>query len=65
MTHTKIDFIVKYLPEYEAKCKKALTQGSRAQMELLDEKNQRSKISWQGPCKHKFSIKLDGILYPD
>jgi hypothetical protein len=29
--------------------KKALTRGSRAQMELFDEKNRRSKISWQGP----------------
>jgi hypothetical protein len=34
----KIDFIVKYLREYEAICKKALTHGSRAQMELFDEK---------------------------
>jgi hypothetical protein len=37
--HKKIDFIVEYLREYEAMCKKALTRGSRAQMELFDEKN--------------------------
>jgi hypothetical protein len=43
--HKKIDFIVEYLREYKATCKKALTLGSRAQMELFDEKNQRSKIS--------------------
>jgi hypothetical protein len=41
----KMDFIVEYLREYEAICKKALTWGSRAQMELFDEKNRRSKIS--------------------
>jgi hypothetical protein len=40
-----IDFIVEYLCEYEAICKKALTRISGAQMELFDEKNQRSKIS--------------------
>jgi hypothetical protein len=43
--HKKIDFIVEYLREYEAICKKALTRGSVAQMELFDEKNRRSKIS--------------------
>jgi hypothetical protein len=43
--HKKIDFIVEYLREYEVICKKALTRGSRAQMELFDEKNRRSKIS--------------------
>jgi hypothetical protein len=36
--HKKIDFIVEYLRKYEAICKKALTRGSRAQMELFDEK---------------------------
>jgi hypothetical protein len=36
---------------YEAICKKALTSVSGAQMELFDEKNQRSKISWQGSFK--------------
>jgi hypothetical protein len=40
----KIDFIVEYLREYEVICKKALTRWPRAQMELFDEKNQRSKI---------------------
>jgi hypothetical protein len=40
----KINFIVEYLREYEDICKKALTRGSRAQKELFDEKNQRSKI---------------------
>jgi hypothetical protein len=43
--HKKIYFIIEYLREYEAICKKALTLGSRAQMELFDEKNRRSKIS--------------------
>jgi hypothetical protein len=42
--HKKIDFIVEYLREYKAICKKALTRGSRAQMELFDEKNRRLKI---------------------
>jgi hypothetical protein len=43
--HKKIDFIVEYLREYEVICKKALPCGARAQMELFDEKNRRSKIS--------------------
>jgi hypothetical protein len=42
LTNKKVDFIVEYLPEYEALCKKALTRVSGAQMELF-EKNQRSK----------------------
>jgi hypothetical protein len=41
----KIDFIVEYLFEYEVVCKKALTPGPRAQMELFDEKKRRLKIS--------------------
>jgi hypothetical protein len=41
----KFDLIVEYLREYKAICKKALTHGSRAQIELFDEKNRRSKIS--------------------
>jgi hypothetical protein len=45
LTTKKVDFIVEYLCEYEAICKKALTRESGAQMELFDEKNQRSKIS--------------------
>jgi hypothetical protein len=40
----EVDFIVKNLREYEAICKKALIGVSGAQMELFDEKNQRSKI---------------------
>jgi hypothetical protein len=40
----KIDFIVEYFREYEAICKKALTRGSRAQMELFDEKNMRKNM---------------------
>jgi hypothetical protein len=51
LTTKKVDFIVEYLREYEVICKKALTRVSGAQMELFDEKNQRSKISWQGPLK--------------
>jgi hypothetical protein len=34
----KVDFIVEYLREYEAICKKALTRVSGTQMEFLDEK---------------------------
>jgi hypothetical protein len=49
--HNKIDFIVEYLREFEAICKKVLAPGSGAQMELFDEKIRRSKISWQGPFK--------------
>jgi hypothetical protein len=49
--HKKIDFLVEYLREYEKICKKALTRRSGAQKELFDEKNRRSKISWQGPFK--------------
>jgi hypothetical protein len=45
LTTTKMDFIVEYLCKYEAIYKKALTCGSRAQMELFDERNRRSKIS--------------------
>jgi hypothetical protein len=41
----KVDFLVEYLREYEAICKKALTRGSGAQMEFFDGKNRRSKIS--------------------
>jgi hypothetical protein len=44
--HQTNDFIVEYLREYEAICKKALTRVSGAQMELFYEKNQKSKISW-------------------
>jgi hypothetical protein len=44
LTTKKVDFIVEYLREYKAICKKALTGVSGAQMELYDEKNQRSKI---------------------
>jgi hypothetical protein len=35
--HKKIDFIVEYLCEFEAICKKALARGSGAQMGLFDE----------------------------
>jgi hypothetical protein len=45
LTTKKVDFIVEYLREYEAICKKALTRESGAQMELFKEKNQRLKIS--------------------
>jgi hypothetical protein len=38
LTTKKVDFIVEYLFEYEAICKKALTRVSGAQMELFDEK---------------------------
>jgi hypothetical protein len=51
LTTKKVEFIVEYLRKYKAICKKALTCVSGAQLELFDEKNQRSKISWQGPFK--------------
>jgi hypothetical protein len=38
LTTKKVDFIVKYLREYEAICKKASTRESGTQMELFDEK---------------------------
>jgi hypothetical protein len=38
LTTKKVDFLVEYLQDYEAICKKALTRGSVAQMELFDEK---------------------------
>jgi hypothetical protein len=44
-------------------CKKALTLISRAQIELFDKKNQRSKISWHCPSKglshsvHRFLLR--------
>jgi hypothetical protein len=41
LTTKKFDFIVEYLREYEATCKKALTRESGAQMKLFDEKTQR------------------------
>jgi hypothetical protein len=41
--HKKIDFIVEYLREYEAICKKAIILWSRAQMELFDEKKPEAK----------------------
>jgi hypothetical protein len=34
---------------------KALTRVSGAQIELFDEKNQRSEISWQGPFNRRVS----------
>jgi hypothetical protein len=37
--HQNIDFIVEYLREFEAICKKALAHGSGAHIELFDEKN--------------------------
>jgi hypothetical protein len=36
--HKKFDFIVEYLREYEAICKKALTRGSRARWSCLMKK---------------------------
>jgi hypothetical protein len=38
LTTKKVDFIVEYLCEYEAICKKALTRESGAQMEFFGEK---------------------------
>jgi hypothetical protein len=45
------DFLVEYLGEFEAICKKASTRLSGAQVGLFDEKNPRSKISWHYPFK--------------
>jgi hypothetical protein len=44
LTTKTVDFLVEYLSEYKAICKKALTRGSGAQLEMFDEKNWRSKI---------------------
>jgi hypothetical protein len=49
--HKKIDCIVEYLREYEAICKKALTRGSRAQVELFDEKTVGRKSRDSVPLK--------------
>jgi hypothetical protein len=43
LTTKKGDFIVEYLREYEAICKKALIRVSGAQMELFDEKTRGRK----------------------
>jgi hypothetical protein len=43
LTTKKVEFIVEYLREYEAICKKALTRVSEAQMELFDEKTRGRK----------------------
>jgi hypothetical protein len=49
---TKIgEYKVNLLREYWSILKKALTRVSGAYGELFDEKNQRSKISCQGPFK--------------
>jgi hypothetical protein len=39
LTTKKVNFKVECLCKYEAICKKALAQGSGAQMELFDEKS--------------------------
>jgi hypothetical protein len=51
MGFTKDRFVVDCLREFEAIFKKVLTRLSGAYEELFDEKNQRSKISCQGPFK--------------
>jgi hypothetical protein len=43
LTIKKVEFIVKYLREYKAICKKALTRVSGAQMQLFDEKTRGQK----------------------
>jgi hypothetical protein len=64
LTTKKVDYIGKNLCEYEAICKKALTCVSEAQMELFDEKNQRSKISWQGPLNpHIFYMNVVDVQF--
>jgi hypothetical protein len=47
LTTKKVDFIVKYLREYEAIYKKALTHVSGAQMKFFDEKTRGRKGSLQ------------------
>jgi hypothetical protein len=54
LTTKKVNFIVKYLCEYEAKCKKALTRGSGAQIELFDEKPEVKNLV-TGSTKMMFS----------
>jgi hypothetical protein len=59
LTTKKVDFIVEYLCECEALCKKALTRVSGAQMELFDEKNRGRKSRDRVPFMCFLSIKID------
>jgi hypothetical protein len=54
LTAKKLDFIVKYLREYKVMCKNALTRGSRAQMELFDEKPGVQKSLARVPSRQLF-----------
>jgi hypothetical protein len=56
-------FPSQYLREKQAVCKKVLTCRSGSQMELFDEKNQRSKISWQGPFMSQVYKLVDKVPY--
>jgi hypothetical protein len=57
LTTKKVDFIVEYLREYEAICKKALTSVSGAQMELFDEKNRGRKSRDRVPLTIQSSVR--------
>jgi hypothetical protein len=61
---TKIgDYKVDFLGEYWSILKKALTHVPGALGELFDEKNQRSKISCQGPFKqYSMALKFDLLI---
>jgi hypothetical protein len=59
LTTKKVDFIVEYLCEYEAMCKKALTSVSGVQMEMFDEKKEVENLvtgsllkKWLNICQH-------------
>jgi hypothetical protein len=45
------NLIFEYLREYKAICKKALTRGTGAQMELFDAKNQSQKSCDMAPLR--------------
>jgi hypothetical protein len=47
-------FIIEYLRKYEFIFETALAHESGGPGVLIVEKNWGSKISWQGPFKHKF-----------
>jgi hypothetical protein len=51
LTTNKVDYLVEYLREYEAICKKALTRVSGAQLELFDEKTRGRKPCDRVPLK--------------
>jgi hypothetical protein len=62
LTTKKVDFIVEYLRDYEAICKKALTRVSGAQMELFDEKTRGRKFRDRVPFQIETLCHVPQIL---